>query len=94
MADKGFLIQDLLAEVESKLIIPPFKRSAQFSKEETEQTQAIDRLRIIVERVIGRIKSFHIWDSPLPLTLIGSVNQIWLNCCVLANYQGPFCFEE
>lgn len=94
MADKGVLIQDLLADVGSKLIIPPFKRSAQFSKEETEQTQAIARLRIIVERVIGRIKSFHIWDSPVPLTLIGSVNQIWLNCCVLANYQGPFCFKE
>ncbi|XP_078804244.1 uncharacterized protein LOC144992347 [Oryzias latipes] len=94
MADKGFLIQDLLTDIGCKLVIPPFKRSAQFSKEETEQTQAIARLRIIVERVIGRIKSFHIWDSPVPLTLIGSVNQIWLNCCVLANYQGPFCFED
>jgi len=35
MADKGFLIQDLLADVGAKLIIPPFKQSAQFSKEET-----------------------------------------------------------
>ncbi|CAM4579876.1 unnamed protein product [Leuciscus chuanchicus] len=42
---------DLLADVG---VIPPFKRSAQFSKEETEQTQAIAHLRIIVERVIGR----------------------------------------
>ena len=94
MADKGFLIQDLLADVDAKLIIPPFKHSAQFSKEEMEQTQAIARLRIIVERVIGTVKSFHTWDSPVLLTLIGSVNQIWLNCCVLATYQRPFCFEE
>lgn len=94
MADKGFLIEDLLAEVGAKLIIPPFKHSAQFSKEETAQTQAIARLRIIVERAIARVKSFHIWDSPVPLTLIGSVNQMWLNCCVPSNYQGPFCLEE
>ena len=83
MADKGFLIQDLLADVGAKLIIPPFKRLFQYSKEETAQA----RLRITVEREIGRAKSLHIWDSPVPLTLIGSVNQIWLNCCVLANYH-------
>ena len=51
MADKEFLIQDLLADIGAKLIIPPFKHSAQFSKEETEQTQAIARLRIIVELI-------------------------------------------
>lgn len=86
-------MEDLLAEVGAKLIIPPFKHSAQFSKEETAQTQAIARLRIVVERVIARMKSFHIWDTPVPLTLIGSVIQIWLNC-VLSIYQGPFCLEE
>lgn len=93
MADKGFLIQDLLDGVGAKLIIPPFRHPGQFSKEETEETQAIARLRIIVERVIARVKSYHIWDSPVPLTLIGTVNQIWHNCCVLVNYQGPFSYE-
>ncbi|RXN14391.1 zinc finger protein 502-like isoform X2 [Labeo rohita] len=66
MADKGFVIEDLLSGVGAKLIIPPFKRSAQFTREDTEKTQAIARLRIVVERVIGRIKSSHIWDSPVP----------------------------
>ncbi|XP_024858190.1 uncharacterized protein LOC112449844 [Kryptolebias marmoratus] len=94
MADKGFLIQDLLHEVEAKLTIPPCRHPCQVSKKETEETQAIARLRIIGEQAIARIKSYHIWDSPVPLTLIGNVNQIWLNCCVLANYQGPFCFAE
>lgn len=94
MADKGFLIEDLLGEIGAKLTIPPFRHPGQFSKEETEETQAIAHLRIIVERVIARVKSFHIWDSPVPLTLIGTVNQIWHNCCVLVNYQGPFCLEE
>ena len=94
MADKGFIIEDLLSGVGAKLIIPPFKRSAQFTKEDTEKTQAIARLRIVVERVIGRIKSNHIWDSPVPLTLMGTVNQIWHNCCVMVNFQGPLSYEE
>ncbi|XP_032419231.1 uncharacterized protein LOC116720208 [Xiphophorus hellerii] len=94
MADKGFLIQDLLHEVGAKLIIPPFRHPGQFSKKETEETQTIARLRIIVERAIARVKCYHIWDSPVPLTLIGTVNQIWHNCCVLANYQGPFCVPD
>lgn len=94
MADKGFIIEDLLSGVGAKLIIPPFKRSAQFTREDTEKTQAIARLRIVVERVIGRIKSNHIWDSPVPLTLMGTVSQIWHNCCVMVNFQGPLSFEE
>lgn len=32
VADKGLLIQDLLADVGAKLFIPPFKRSGHFSK--------------------------------------------------------------
>ncbi|XP_054894424.1 uncharacterized protein LOC129365312 [Poeciliopsis prolifica] len=55
MADKGFLIQDLLHEVGAKLIIPPFRHPGQFSKEETEETQTIAQLRIIVERAIARV---------------------------------------
>ncbi|KAJ8364592.1 hypothetical protein SKAU_G00134230 [Synaphobranchus kaupii] len=89
MADKGFLIEPLLETVGASLIIPPFKHRAQFSREETERTQAIARLRILVERVIRRIKEYHIFDSTLPLTLSGSINQIWTNCCVLVNFQGP-----
>uniref|UniRef100_A0AAV2MH62 DDE Tnp4 domain-containing protein n=1 Tax=Knipowitschia caucasica TaxID=637954 RepID=A0AAV2MH62_KNICA len=60
MADKGFLIQDLLDEVGAKLTMPPFRHPGQFSKRETEETQAIARLRIIVEQAIARIKHYRI----------------------------------
>lgn len=89
MADKGFTIEKQLENVGARLIIPPFKRAAQLTKEETKRTQAIARLRILVERVIRRVKENHIWDSTIPLTLTGTVNQIWANCCLIANYQGP-----
>ncbi|RXN15772.1 zinc finger protein 502-like isoform X2 [Labeo rohita] len=89
MADKGFTIKSMLAERGAKLIIPPFKTAAQFSKEDAERTQAIACLQIIVERAIRRVKEFHIWDTTVPLTMFGTVNQLWTNCCLMSNFQWP-----
>lgn len=89
MADKGFLIEKMLSEVGVKLIIPPLKKSTQLSKEDTQKTQAIARLRILVERAIRRVKEYHIWDGLVPLSMVGSVNQLWAICCLMSNYQGP-----
>lgn len=87
MADQGFIIDNVLSKVGAKLAVLAFKHSAQFSKKE-------ETLRGISEKVIARVKSFHIWDSPVPRTLTGSLNQIWLNCCVLSSYQGPFSLKR
>ncbi|XP_022540997.2 uncharacterized protein LOC111196133 [Astyanax mexicanus] len=89
MADKGFQIEGMLAEVGATIIIPPFKRSVQFTKEDAEKTQAIACLRVLVERAIRRVKEYHIWDGVVPLSLTGSVNQLWAVCCLMSNYQGP-----
>ncbi|XP_055069806.1 uncharacterized protein [Misgurnus anguillicaudatus] len=89
MADKGFTIENLLSDRGARLIIPPFKMTAQFTKEEALKTQAIARLRILVERAIRRVKEYRIWEHTLPLTLSGTVNQLWTVCCVMTNFQGP-----
>lgn len=89
MADKGFLIKRMLSEVGVALIIPPLKKSTQLSKEDTQKTQAIARLRILVERAIRRVKEYHIWNGLVPLSMVGSVNQLWVICCLMSNYQGP-----
>ncbi|XP_032422437.1 uncharacterized protein LOC116722314 [Xiphophorus hellerii] len=89
MADKGFQIEKILSEVGATLIIPPLKKSTQLSMEDTQKTQAIARLRILVERAIRRVKEYHIWDGLVPLSMVGSVNQLWVICCLLSNYQGP-----
>ena len=90
MVDKGFTIEDLLATVGAQLVIPPFltSRRGQFDADEVEQTQSIARLRIHVERAIRRVKCFHIFDKVIPLSLAGTVNQIWSICCLLTNFQG------
>lgn len=69
MADKGFTIEYLHSSVGAYLTISPYKRGAQFSKRDCDQIQAIARLRILVERVINRVKEYHVWDSVVPLSL-------------------------
>lgn len=90
MADKGFLISDLLSAINVALVIPPFlSQRRQFTREEVTATQKIARLRIHVERAIGRIKQYHIFDGVIPLTLLGTINQLWYVCAMLTNFQGP-----
>lgn len=87
MADKGFTIEDLLP-LGIKLNIPPFLGgSNQMPAEEVIQTQEIASLRIHVERVINKIKNFHIFDGVIPLNQLGLVNQIWAVCALLCNGQ-------
>ncbi|XP_064456907.1 uncharacterized protein LOC135367543 [Ornithodoros turicata] len=89
MADKGFKIADLLEPLNVHLNIPPFLRQPQFSQQEIAETQDIASLRIHVERRIQRIKTFHIFDRPIPVTLGPVINQIWTVCVILTNFQSP-----
>ena len=65
MADKGFLIEDLLKKVNAALVIPPFLRKSkgrnvsggkQFTAAEVSSTQEIARFRMHVERAICTVK--------------------------------------
>jgi len=90
MADKGFLIEDLLAEKRCALVIPHFlKQNSQFTASEAEDNKVIANLRVHVERANRRFKEFHLFDSPIALSLAGSVNQLWAVVCLLTNFQGP-----
>ena len=95
MADKGFLIQDLLEKKGCSLVIPHFlKQKGQFSKVEIEENEKIANLRVHVERAIRRFKEFHIFDAAIPLNLAGSINQMWAVCCLLTNFQGPLLVQK
>lgn len=76
MADRGFEIADILPEGVT-LNIPPFKGGdSQLSAQAVEDTISIASVRIHVERAIGRIKTYHILDGVLPLSLSHVANQI------------------
>ena len=90
MADKGFDIQDLLDPISVKLNMPPFLHMQdQMPAQDVVETQQIAAERIHVERAINKIKHFHIFDQIIPLSLAGSINQIWTVCGLLTLFQNP-----
>lgn len=94
MADKGFVIQDLLADKQCQLVIPNFlSNNEQFTAAEAEQNKIIANLRVHVERANRRFKEFHLFDTAIPLTLVGTVNQLWTVACLLTNFQGPLIVD-
>lgn len=94
MAHEGFRIADLLQKLGVALNIPPFLNRGKFSAEEVAETQDVAALRIHVERRIQRIKSFHIFDRPIPISLAPLANQIWTVCTILTNLQTPLIKES
>jgi len=69
-ADKGFLIQDILAPLGVRLNVPPLLRSdSQMASEDAILTKKITQLRVHMERPIGRVKNFHILQNVLPATM-------------------------
>lgn len=53
------------------------------------ETQSIAAERIHVERAINKIKTFHIFDQIIPISLIGTINQIWTSCALLTLFMEP-----
>lgn len=89
-ADKGF---NIASECESRLItldIPPGKRgAAQLSVAAVNKTKRIANLRIIVEQVIRRLKTFRILQTELPISLLPCVDDIVTVCAALTNLKNP-----
>nr|XP_058945630.1 uncharacterized protein LOC131773704 [Pocillopora verrucosa] len=95
MADKGFTIEDLLKPIGCGVAMPAFLSSkGQFSKKELSTSKQIHNLRVHVERAIRRVKEFHYFDKVIPLTVAGSINQIWTVACLITNFQGPLLHEK
>ncbi|XP_057297120.1 uncharacterized protein LOC130626026 [Hydractinia symbiolongicarpus] len=90
MTDRGFLIAEYVNPIGVELIIPCFLRGRdQFSESEVIQSQQIAAERIHVERMIQRLKTFHIFDRVIPVNMLGFLNQIITVCAMLANFQEP-----
>lgn len=87
MADELFLSKKMFEDIGATLINPPLNGCPQESRGDTRPgTQTAASLRFLAERVKHRVKDYHIWDSPVPLYLTGSVSQLWSVCCLMSNY--------
>ncbi|KAK7095232.1 uncharacterized protein [Littorina saxatilis] len=90
MADKGFLIAEVLRKQKVGLNIPPFRyNNGQFSPVEIDSSVSISRLRVHVERAIRRVKVNRIFQLTVPLKSVGSINQVWTVACLLSNLCDP-----
>ena len=95
LADKGFTIQDLLTPIGCELAIPAFLSSkGQFTKKDLAKSKQIHNLRVHVERAIRRVKEFHFFDKIVPLSMAGSINQLWTVACLITNFYGPLFYEK
>lgn len=87
LADKGFLVQDMLPQGVS-LNVPPFLVNNQFTKEQVQLTTRIARARIHVERAIKRIKDYKILDF-IPAHYRSHSSKIFQVCACMVNMQNP-----
>ena len=90
MADKGFNIRDLTDKIGVRLNLPIFLGSRdQFEANETVINQKIASNRIHVERFINKVKKFRLLDRTIPLSLHGSINQLWTVAALLTLFHYP-----
>ncbi|XP_044746194.1 uncharacterized protein LOC123307815 isoform X2 [Coccinella septempunctata] len=91
LADKGFLIRDLLPDGVN-VNIPPFLVTAQFTPTQVEQTESIAKARIHVERAIQRMKTYKILNF-IPSSLFEQAGVIVQVIGALTNLQRPLIDE-
>ncbi|XP_014896595.1 uncharacterized protein ftr97 [Poecilia latipinna] len=88
MVYRGLLIDDI---VPCKVYRPAFFFGrSQMSAREVRGTPAITRLEVHVESLIRRVKEHKLFDSEIPLGVLGIINQLYTVACLLTNYEnGP-----
>lgn len=91
MADKGFLIQDILPHGVS-VNIPPFLNNGTFTESEAKATKTIAKCRIHVERANARLKDFRILNF-IPSYLRCYADILFQLCAALVNLQFPLIKE-
>ncbi|KAH8031574.1 hypothetical protein HPB51_019195 [Rhipicephalus microplus] len=89
MADRGFTIEEECKELSLHLNIAPFMEGRpQLSEADETETRLIASVRIHVERVIRRIKTYRILSQVFPNSMSGQLNKVWHVCARLTNFVG------
>ena len=95
MADKGFVLNNVLKDTGVSVATPHFLCSdGQFTASQIEDNQKIASLRIHVERHIKRVKEYKLLQSTVPLSIAGSVNQLWTVANLLTLFRRPLIKQK
>lgn len=88
LADRGFLISADVAFRGARLEVPALTRGKkQLSAKEVEDARHISRVRIHVERAIGRIKVFRILRDRMPINMLRHASDIVVICAAITNLK-------
>ena len=85
MADKGFNIQDLLAQHHVRLVAPPIMYKCNATAKSATTTRRIANKRVHVERIIRCLKAFGILRGVIPLTMKSYIDAVVTVCAALVN---------
>lgn len=91
LADKGYpQIKTMLDESRRNilLVMPPFLHNQQFTEDEVDSTYKIAKVRIHIERIMQRIRTYKIVDK-FSIEMLPYCDNIIFMCCVLVNLQPP-----
>ncbi|XP_069122148.1 uncharacterized protein [Argopecten irradians] len=96
MADRGFLIEGIMNDMGVKLLMPSFKGQdrPQLTSDESLTSEKVSKTRIHIERAIQRIKTYHILDGELKLSMKDIAEQVLTVCAYLVNFQSPIIKER
>ena len=98
LADCGFDIAEEIALRGTTLAIPPYtKGKQQLSQREVEESRRLSRVRIHVEHAIGRLKTYKLLHTTLPIahikrpqdTSYAIIDKILIVCAALCNIHPP-----
>lgn len=88
MADRGFLIEDILPPGITMNVPPLLNETGQLTDDEWTRTRRIASVRIHVERAIERIKNYQVLRN-VSNNMHNSINQIFFVCAMLTNFLPP-----
>ena len=95
MADKGFMIDNVLQERCVALHRPPFlRRQRQFTKADATSTAELASARVHVERVIGRMKVFKMLVHKLPWRMVPYFGMVVKVVSAITNLSAPILADD
>ena len=89
MTDRGFNVNEDFEARGVQLIIPDFKGRgrSQISRAELASSEKTAESRIHIERIIQRIRTFHILSQRVKLSMQDILEQVFVCCAYLTNFQ-------